>query len=78
MTVTDSTMIYVSLLVINYLLIWRHTNKNGDPYIGHLLGDLGFIIIGFAALLITGITVPWAWLISILAGIHLLLTISET
>lgn len=77
MVVNDGTMVYIALLTLNYLIIWRHKSKEGDAFVGHMLGDVGFIIMGFAAVLITGITVPWAWLISVIAGVHLLLTVSQ-
>lgn len=76
MAVGDNTIIFLALLVLNYVLIWRHKNKNGDGFTGRLLGDIGFIILGIVGLLLSGVNFP-TWLISIFAGIDLLLTISD-
>lgn len=70
MAVGDSTILVVLLCALNYALIW---NKG---YVGKLIGDLMFLVIGISTYLIVSTDFPWGILIAIIAGIHLMWTVA--
>ena len=71
MAISDSTVLVILLCALNYGIIWQ------KGFIGKIIGDIMFLIIGISTYLIVSTDYPWGILLAIIAGIHLLWTVAD-
>lgn len=69
-SVSDGTILVVLLCALNYLMIWRQS------WVGRLIGDIMFVVIGVSTYLLVSTDYPWGILLAVIAGIHLLWTVA--